>query len=387
MATGAVPDLAPPIEVLIQFLYALQHTVTPYDRIVPVLRGSTIMKHWFGDAARPSADIDLEWFPQAGWRDRAAVSPVEHGRRLSMFAVGHHDGSPIQFDPDIPVPSDGVSLWEYDTPGIRCYTGWTWPERNLRGVLQVDLAQAGAYDLTGVATETLDLPREGKEPACLRAYTPEMLLAAKISWIVRHLRRVEHQATGEKADQLTFAGEPKDLFDAHLLLMKGRLRPEVFQSSFLAVAMEDKLDWHQLDVVLDEQIGLPSDEHYPTWAAFAGRHMERIHERPSDMLRTVVTRLRSLLGDIRQHVPFFRSIQADPTDEVAFLLYADWLEERADPRAAFLRLFCQSFFHGNRSAGGILASSLSSQPGGWLYHLFGGAERARDLRKRIEALA
>ena len=36
-----------------------------------------------------------------------------------MFAVGDHHGSPIAFDPDIPVPSDGVSLWDYDTPGVR----------------------------------------------------------------------------------------------------------------------------------------------------------------------------------------------------------------------------------------------------------------------------
>jgi uncharacterized protein (TIGR02996 family) len=90
------------------------------------------------------------------------------------------------------------------------------------------------------------------------------------------------------------------------------------------------------------------------------------------------------MGDIRQHLPFFRAIQADPVDEANLLIYSDWLEERADPRADFLRLFCRFFFHEDRSARVMAASSLSAQPGGWLYHVFGGPERSRNLRKQIE---
>ena len=110
-----------------------------------------------------------------------------------------------------------------------------------------------------------------------------------------------------------------------------------------------------------------------------------IHELPAEMLRTVIMRLGPLLGDVRQHLPFLRSIRADPVDEANLLIYADWLEERADPRADFLRQCCRVFFHENPSACVLLASSLSAQPGGWLYHVFGGPERLRDLRKRIEA--
>jgi uncharacterized protein (TIGR02996 family) len=36
--------------------------------------------------------------------------------------------------------------------------------------------------------------------------------------------------------------------------------------------------------------------------------------------------------------PFFRAILAAPGDDTVRLVYADWLEERDDPRAAFLRL-------------------------------------------------
>jgi uncharacterized protein (TIGR02996 family) len=298
-----------------------------------------------------------------------------------MYAVGDPPGSPIQFDRDIPVPSDGVSLWEYDTPGLRCYTGWTWTDRNLRGVLQIDIAQAGSYDLAGVAPETIEFPRAWGEPARLLAYSPEMLLAAKLSWIVRHVRR---NTMPEGSHLLAFLGEPKDLFDAHLLLTEGRLRPDVFQNAFLAVTVEDKLDWNQLDVLLDPWLALPEDDRYLNCTDFYDRHAQLIHRSPAEMLRMVIARLRPLLGDLRQHLPFLQSIQADPVDEVNYLVYADWLEERGDPRADFLRPFCRFYFHGDRQAGGVAASSLPVQPGGWLYYVFGGPERSRDLRKRIE---
>jgi uncharacterized protein (TIGR02996 family) len=209
-----------------------------------------------------------------------------------------------------------------------------------------------------------------------------MLLAAKLSWIVRHTRS---NPTPEGGRSLAVLGEPKDLFDAHLLLTAGRLRPEVFQSAFLAVAMEDKLDWNQMDVLLGQGLALPEDDGLANWADFRGRY-ERLPLRPpAEMLRTAIERLRPLMGDVRQHLPFLRAIQADPVDEANLLIYADWLEERADPRAEFLRLFCRFFFHEDSSAQVMLASPLPAQPGGWLYHVFGDPERARGLRKRIEA--
>jgi uncharacterized protein (TIGR02996 family) len=381
MATTAARDPAPPTEVLVEFLHALGQTVSPHERVVPVLRGSTLMRHWFGKAARPAADIDLEWFQQPGWGGRFA-SPVEHARGLCMFAVGGHRGSPIAFDEDIPVPSDGVSLWEYDTPGVRCYTGWTWTDGNLRGVLQVDIAQAGSYDLAGVAPEPIELPRDWGAPARLLAYSPEMLLAAKLSWIVRHVRP---NMTPGGSHFLAFLGEPKDLFDAHLLVTEGRLRPEVFQNALLAVAMEDKLDWNQMDGLLDQGLALPEDDWFPNWIDFFDRHEKLIHQPPAEMLRTVIARLRPLMGDVRQHLPFLRAIQADPVDEANVLIYADWLEERGDPRADFLRTFCNFFFHEDLPARAKLVTSLPTQPGGWLYYVFGGPERSRDLRKRITA--
>lgn len=39
--------------------------------------------------------------------------------------------------------------------------------------------------------------------------------------------------------------------------------------------------------------------------------------------------------------PFLRAIAADPDDDVPRLIYADWLEERGDPRSEFIRLQCE----------------------------------------------
>ena len=331
MSRTAAQDPAPPIEVLVEFLYALGQTVSPYDRIVPVLRGSTLLRHWFGEAARPAADVDLEWFPQPGWGGRF-VSPIEHARGLCMYAVDGHEDFPVRFYPHVPVPADGVSLWEYDTPGARCYTGWTWDDRGLRGVLQIDLAQAGSYDLAGVAPEPVELPRAWGEPARLRAYSPEMLLAAKLSWIVRHVRR---DTASEGRPFLSFLGEAKDLFDVHLLLTAGRPRPEVFQNALLAVAAEDRLDWQRMDLLLDPELAPPEGV--------------GVQDR-TRTLRTVIERLRPLMGDLRQHLLFLRPIGEDPSDAANLLIYADWLEDRRDPRAEFLRLCCRWFFHEDAAA-------------------------------------
>ena len=361
MADSIPPNPPPPHEVLVEFLHALGETVGPYDRIVPVVRGSTLLQHWFGNAARPAADIDLEWFPEDD-RPASIPDPIEHARRLCMHAISNHERAPIVFDADVPVPNDGVNLalWEYDTPGVRCYTGWRWDDRNLTGFLQIDIAQAGSYDLAAIATEDIELPRSWGKPAKVAAYSQEMLLAAKLSWIVRDLRK--RMAKGK--DWLAFDGEPKDLFDAHLLLTKGTIRADVFQNAFLAVAMEDKLTWNQIDMLLDPSLALPEDS--------------------AEQLPTVIANLRPLLGDLQQHLPFLKSSPGESIDEANLLIYADWLEDRHDPRADFLREFCKYYFHKDRPARLAAASLLPAQPVGWLYHVFGGAERTRDLRKRLE---
>jgi uncharacterized protein (TIGR02996 family) len=209
----------------------------------------------------------------------------------------------------------------------------------------------------------------------------EMMLAAKLSWIVRHVLR----ETGLDArDVLAFSGEPKDLYDAHLLVTKGDLRSEVVQSVFLTVAMEDKLDWRQLDVLLDQELALWEGDWSQCWPDFFGRNHLLLNDRPGEMLRTVSRRVQILLGDVRDHLPFLRTIADDPADEVAYQVYADWLEERSDSRSEFLRRFCRFYFHQNESERDLLAASLFNLPVGWLYNLFGSPDRSHAIAKKIE---
>ena len=48
------------------------------------------------------------------------------------------------------------------------------------------------------------------------------------------------------------------------------------------------------------------------------------------------TKLRGTIAP--EEKPFLDEIRADPHDDAARLIYADWLEERGDPRAEYLRL-------------------------------------------------
>lgn len=370
----------PPREVLVEFLHAMQHTVNPYDRIVPVLRGSSLLQHWFGAAARPAGDIDLEWFPEPDRPERFPEA-LEHARRLCMHSVSNHgysDQPPLAFDGDVPVPDDGVnlSLWEYDTPGVRCYTGWRWDDRQLSGFLQIDVAQAGSYDLAAISTETVQFPRAWGEPAQVLAYTPEMLLAAKLSWIVRSVQRT----TTAQGEFLDFQGEPKDLFDAQLIVTQGQLRPEVLHNALLAVALEDKLDWNRFDELLDPGLSPPAGAASADWAAFCERYQNLAPQPPAELLQTLTTRLRPLLSELREHLPFLRAIQSEPSNEANLLIYADWLEERADPRADFVRAYSKYQIHRDGSAREPIAARLPELPLPWLYYLCGSPARARDLQ-------
>jgi uncharacterized protein (TIGR02996 family) len=42
-----------------------------------------------------------------------------------------------------------------------------------------------------------------------------------------------------------------------------------------------------------------------------------------------------------EEAPFLRAIREQPDDDAPRLIYADWLEERGDPRGEYLRLWCR----------------------------------------------
>ena len=71
---------------------------------------------------------------------------------------------------------------------------------------------------------------------------------------------------------------------------------------------------------------------------------------------------------------FIQSIRDNPTDTAARLAYADWLDERRDPRGEYLRLDCQLVEIESRMA--ELKASIDPD---WL------AEVGRQYRARLES--
>src|SRR4029077_14187716 len=97
----------------------------------------------------------------------------------------------------------------------------------------------------------------------------------------------------------------KDLFDAHLLLTEAKLRTDELQKALYAVGAEDKLDWLDLEYLFNAAPRM-SDQDFGNWEEFRRRHETLIDCGPAEMLRTVAERLRPILGDFLDHIPFLR---------------------------------------------------------------------------------
>ncbi len=293
-----------PQEVSVEFLRNLWETVNPRDPVILVLRCSLLLSHWYGESARPAADIDLECFERvrgvrsSGVRQRF-TSLVDNARGLCCFAAQTSPGYPrraerIEFD-EIDAPEDGESLWEYGSPGERFYLGWVWHGREgQRGRLQLDIAESGSYDFNEISVDDIHLTALDGITFPFPAYTPEMMLAAKLSWLMRGMTR----RTDDRGSHLiAWAGEPKDLFDAHLLLTRSTLRADVFQKSLLAVGADDERNWNDLHSLFCGRSDPMAVQEFANWEDFRRRHAELVSCGPAEMVKTVAERLEPLLGD------------------------------------------------------------------------------------------
>jgi uncharacterized protein (TIGR02996 family) len=389
-------QLTPQEAVLIEFLRYLSETVHASEPVILVLRGSLLLRHWFGESARRAADLDLECFERVrGHRGERFPSLVDHGRGLCCYAIENawrHRGAAqfVEFD-EIDAPADGDSLWSYGSPGQRFYAGWTWHGgEDQTGRIQIDIAESRSYSLNEISVDGVDFVSIEGSPFRFPSYTPEMMLAAKLSWLLRSFRR---RLTGRGVSAPEWKGDPKDLFDVHLLLTKANLRADVFQKSLLVVGTEDQLDWNNLQALFDVRWAKMTDADFPNWSEFCERHKTLVASAPVEMLETIADGLEPLLGDfyLREEMPFLLAINADPVDESTYLIYADWLEERGERRGQFLRLFAKFFFRADELPREELARTLrtlhaalrtTSVP--WLLQLFGTSARFGEIRRRIE---
>jgi uncharacterized protein (TIGR02996 family) len=386
-----VNETLPPTEVLLAFVRELNETVTGFEEPhVVLVRGSLLLRLWYGNRARPAGDLDLECFagppfspdpddedfvPEPGTFGRHGefVSLVDFAKAMCRYAAwgtadpeNYRDSRPqaIRFT-RTDAPAGETSLYVYGTPGERYFTGWEWPARGLSGLLQIDVSAEGdLYALDDLPTIQLPLAApDGTTVAC-PAYAPETMLAAKVSWLMRSFKRVD--------GRLSWAGEPKDLFDAHLLLTAGDPGGGWFRKALTAFGRQDRLAWVDLDHLFTDDL---TDADFANWPAFVTRYpgLEPLPTvGPADMLRTVAARLEPLLADFypRAEMPFLRTIVDAPADPLPKLVYADWLDERGDEgRAAFLRGY---------AAGE--AVDFAAQPPGWLHQLFGTSAALQKAR-------
>jgi uncharacterized protein (TIGR02996 family) len=396
---GIAVNDTPPAEVLTEFLRGLREYVADAEAeeqaLIPVLRGSLLLRHWFKKKARPAADIDLECFvterqegnnfyPQVG-PDGDFWSRVDFGKAMCRYAANSTDYRPPPGDVGIrfqaaDAPADGASLWVYGTPGERYYAGWEWPGRRRgakSGQLQIDLAEPGPYTPADLGVAPLTLTAPGGTTFAIPAYSPEAMLAAKVSWLVRSLR-----PPGDGFGVI-WSGEPKDLFDAHLLATAGKLRADVFRRAMLAVGDADGLNWNDFDHLFAHRRAEVPDNRFANWPAFAERHPGLAPAGPATLLAELADRLEPLLGDLypAAHLPLLAAIAALPDKELPYLVYADWLDDRGDDRAAVVREVARFLFRAGDAAAARAAVEGASP--GWLRQLFGTTARLREFHRRI----
>ncbi|MFE3188306.1 nucleotidyl transferase AbiEii/AbiGii toxin family protein [Nocardia sp. NPDC059240] len=172
-----------------------------------MLRGSVLLRAWFGDVAREPGDVDFIVLPQ-DWEfhsDRTDAFLADIAARVAAAA----DGSPtVRIRAEDAVDDD---IWTYDrVPGRRLVLPWTAVDPHIpSGTVQLDFVFNEAPQQPPRWT---DIPLAGTDgPAArLLAATPELSLAWKLLWL--------------SEDRYP---EGKDLYDAVLLAERCRPAPEL----------------------------------------------------------------------------------------------------------------------------------------------------------------
>lgn len=277
---------------------------TPGGDIV-ALRGSLPLYGGAGDTARLPNDIDVVLL---GKHRRAHAATLIRRATRGPFAYGLRFGAAEQ-----------QQLWPYaDVPGTRFLIPWR--DATDRGQIQVDVAEGEHLPLAPEPT-VLRFPAIQQELSVL-CCAKELDLSWKICWLF--------------SDAAWYL---KDLYDTLLLLRSGQLDAARFQAAMLGTFAHHDIDLVRLYELLDGS--LVHREHDEEWKA-----LQRSHGlEPIDVEQTffeISNRLADLLEGAglpqAAELPFLRQVLRSPDDDASRLVYADWLEDRGDPRAELLRL-------------------------------------------------
>ncbi|GLW57574.1 nucleotidyl transferase AbiEii/AbiGii toxin family protein [Kitasatospora phosalacinea] len=211
-----------------------------------VLRGSVVLRAWFGAAAREPGDLDFVLTP-ADWAP-------EDPRTAELFAdltgAVPTDGA-VRF-----LPAEAVSeeIWTYDrVPGLRLLLPW-----------EADGLPGGGVQVDFVFHEHLPLEPDLLEVApgaVLQVADRELSLAWKLIWLV--------------SDAYP---QGKDLYDAVLLAESVPLRRPVLTAALTAMREPEEY--------ADGPIGAEALENYRSadWRTFADEHPQLAAD-PADLVR------------------------------------------------------------------------------------------------------
>ena len=381
---------------------------------LPVLRGSLLMRHWFGEHAREAKDVDLELFdPNVTIRSRA--QPIDRRNivvrpswliEMTRLALTEADGNST---PPF-LETHAESIWQYGTPGGR----FVFDHGDTLEALEVDLASQGPYMWDELGLKTLEFtgpsvlqadelgPTEMDPAPTILAYSPELMTAAKLSWVLRSF-----QFLNRAAGHLRLSAQPKDVFDLHLLLSRGQLAAEQLEQAICLVTHEEDVSWDAIDWLCDPQRMGDTEMVMADWDEFFQHRAPHLQGdcSPRELLIGIAERLPTLLPTFvrPQERPFIEAIRRHPDEPSHFDVYADWLEERDDARAGFIRALSQQLM--NRAKGWSIASLwkressplqprwsqpladlFQQQPTPWLMRLFGTQAAYREqLCQSLEA--
>ncbi|MEU7164585.1 nucleotidyl transferase AbiEii/AbiGii toxin family protein [Streptomyces morookaense] len=163
-----------------------------------VLRGSVLLKAWYGAAAREPGDLDFVVVPHTWQLEDARTDALFAGIARAAEALSQDPDSPVRIDAS-GAASDGI--WTYDrVPGRRLVLPWTAVADGIpQGTVRLDFVFNEPLPEPPVRTE-IPGAVPGGVPAVLMAASPALSLAWKILWLLSDVHP-----------------EAKDLYDAVLL--------------------------------------------------------------------------------------------------------------------------------------------------------------------------
>jgi hypothetical protein len=176
-----------------------------------VLRGSVVLRAWFGDAAREPGDLDFVITPPS-WRiEEPRTVTMLTGVAQSAEAAAYRSGSAVRIAAAEAVSDD---IWTYDrVPGRRLVLPWSCHGLP-GGVVQMDFV---FNEHLPVAPEPVLLPSSlGGPDILVNAASAELSLAWKLMWLLCDMHP-----------------QGKDLYDAVLLAEHTPLRYELLRQVFL----------------------------------------------------------------------------------------------------------------------------------------------------------